>query len=286
MLRGITGIGKGFYISIGDGFAGIENWAGYLPDSDRLILDSHPYFAFDGGINNDPITLTGPDGRPGGIWPQQACGRWAHQLVDRYVHTPPQTPVSLGFSGSTLTIADACRSHSQSAFGVTIAGEHSNGFNDCAFWLRGPANLDTLNPNCAFWTNSAAWNDTVKEGLKNFALASMDSLINPFFWTWKVSLVLKLYLGDLLGAIISLSWLRLTIGVSAFMSPPKQLPRAPVIAIFYLFHTTNPKRIPALFPPLPMSPALGFYRHGFIGPSLSSELPGPCSGDSVPCITL
>jgi len=43
-----------------------------------------------------------------------------------------------------------------------------------------------LNPDCAFWTNSAAWNDTVKEGLKNFALASVDSLMNPFFWTWKI----------------------------------------------------------------------------------------------------
>ena len=85
-LREITGVGKGFYIAIGDGFAGIENWAGYLPNSDRIILDSHPYFAFDGGINDSPIVDTGPDGRPGGIWPQQACGDWAHQLVGRYVH--------------------------------------------------------------------------------------------------------------------------------------------------------------------------------------------------------
>lgn len=30
-----------------------------------------------------------------------------------------------------------------------------------------------------------------------------------------------------------------------------------------------------------MSPALvALYRHGFIGPSLSSEVPGPCSGDT------
>jgi len=85
MLREITGVGKGFYIAIGDGFAGIDSWAGYLPNSDRLILDSHPYFAFDGEPNNQPIAGTGPDGRPGGIWPQQACGRWALQLLDRYV---------------------------------------------------------------------------------------------------------------------------------------------------------------------------------------------------------
>ena len=159
---------------------------------------------------------------------------------------PPETPASL--SGSARTAVDTCHFHSQSAFGVTIAGEYSNGFNDCAFWLRGPANLDTLNPNCDFWTNSAAWNDTVKEGLKNFALASMDSLMNPFFWTWKVSLVLKLYFGGELGAIITLSWSRFAIGSSAFTFALKQLPRAPVLAISHLSHTTRPKKKPYHFP--------------------------------------
>ena len=164
------------------------------------------------------------------------------------IRDPPSldTSVLLGVSGSTRTIANAWRSHSQSAFGVTIAGEYSNGFNDCAFWLRGPANLDTLNPDCAFWTNSAAWNDTVKQGVQNFALASMDALMNPFFWTWKVSLVLKLYLGGVLGAVASLSLSRLTIGISAFV--PKQRPRAPVLAVFYLSHTTRPKNNPNRFP--------------------------------------
>jgi len=154
----------------------------------------------------------------------------------------------LRFSGPVRIVADTCHSHSQSAFGVTIAGEYSNGFNDCAFWLRGPANLDTLNPNCAFWTNSAAWNDTVKEGLKNFALASMDSLMSPFFWTWKVSIVLKLYLGGVLGAIVTLSWYRLTIGVSAFTFALKQLSRAPVLIVFYLSHPTRPTNNPYHFP--------------------------------------
>ena len=136
--------------------------------------------------------------------------------------------------------------HSQSAFGVTIAGEHSNGFNDCAFWLRGPGNLDTLNPDCAFWTNSGAWNDTVKEGLKNFALASMDALMNPFFWTWKVSAILKLYLGGVSGATVTLSRSWLTTGVSAFAFV---LPRAPALAVFYLSHATRPKNNPYRFPP-------------------------------------
>ena len=83
-LREITGIGKGYYISIGDGFAGVDTWAGFLPNSDRLILDSHPYFAFNGGVNDEPISTNGPDGNPGGVWPQQACSSWATQMVTRY----------------------------------------------------------------------------------------------------------------------------------------------------------------------------------------------------------
>lgn len=95
MLREITGIGKGFYIAIGDGFAGIASWANYLPDSDRIILDSHPYFAFDGSPNDQPISVTGPDGRVGGIWPQQACSAWASLFVDRYVCTYFVIPLKL-----------------------------------------------------------------------------------------------------------------------------------------------------------------------------------------------
>lgn len=92
ILREITGIGKGFYISIGDGFAGIATWAGYLPNSDRIILDSHPYFAFDGNANDQPISDTGPDGRPGGVWPAQACTAWSSQLLTRYVYTSLCSP--------------------------------------------------------------------------------------------------------------------------------------------------------------------------------------------------
>lgn len=157
-LREITGIGKGFYIAIGDGFAGISTWAGYLPNSDRIILDSHPYFAFNGDANDSPIITTGADGNPGGVWPEQACSSWASQMVT-----------------------------SQSAFGINIAGEYSNGFNDCGFWLRGTMAPTTNNPNCAFWNSYGSWNDTVKAGLKNFALASMDALVYPFFWTWKIN---------------------------------------------------------------------------------------------------
>jgi len=43
-----------------------------------------------------------------------------------------------------------------------------------------------MNPDCDLWNDSTSWNATVKQGLMNFALASMDALIYPFFWTWKI----------------------------------------------------------------------------------------------------
>lgn len=79
MIRDITGIGAGHgpFISIHDGFIGISNWAGFLPNSDRIILDTHPYFAFDNQPNDSPIVAPeAGDGAPGGIWPAQACQAW------------------------------------------------------------------------------------------------------------------------------------------------------------------------------------------------------------------
>jgi hypothetical protein len=115
MIRQITGVGKGMYMGLHDGFLGMSNWvyffhrlfhglglnilqAGYLAGSDRIVLDSHPYFSFNGGGAGAPI---GADGK-GGVWPQQACTAW-------------------GRSFNT----------SQKAFGVTIGGEFSAGYNDC-----------------------------------------------------------------------------------------------------------------------------------------------------------
>lgn len=44
-IRGVTGIGtgKGPYIVIHEGFAGIEAWKTFLSGADRLVLDQHPY---------------------------------------------------------------------------------------------------------------------------------------------------------------------------------------------------------------------------------------------------
>ena len=85
-MRGITGYGEGNgpFISIHDGFAGLSSWSGFLPQSDRIALDTHPYFAFDGSSNTAPIdTGTGPNA--GGTWPTAACQGWAESINARCV---------------------------------------------------------------------------------------------------------------------------------------------------------------------------------------------------------
>lgn len=84
MIRSITGYGEGNgpYISIHDGFSGLSSWANFLPGSDRIALDTHPYFAFDGSSATSPID-TGTGNNAGGVWPAQACNRWAAGINGR-----------------------------------------------------------------------------------------------------------------------------------------------------------------------------------------------------------
>ncbi|KAF8805238.1 glycoside hydrolase [Phlegmacium glaucopus] len=157
-IRGITGIGEGNgpYISIHEGFRGLEEWADFLTGADRLTLDIHPYFAFNGEPNLSPIdTGTGPGA--GGMWPQAACNDWASSM-----------------------------NASRIAFGTTIAGEFSNGINDCGLYLKGITGGSTYGGNCADWEDASQWTDGTKAGLLAFALSSMDALRDYFFWTWKV----------------------------------------------------------------------------------------------------
>ncbi|KAG2050863.1 glycoside hydrolase [Suillus hirtellus] len=158
MIRNITGYGEGNgpYIAIHDGFQGLSTWAGFLEGSDRIILDTHPYFAFSGNSNPAPIaTGTGVDA--GGIWPALACSRWGTEM-----------------------------NASQTGFGVTFAGEFSNGFNDCGLYLNGVGNAQDVAPSCSLYLDSSQWNNTMKAGLQQLALASMDALQDWFFWTWKI----------------------------------------------------------------------------------------------------
>lgn len=86
MIRGITGLGEGNgpVISIHDGFEGLPQWVGFMTGADRVALDTHPYFAFDGSTATAPID-TGTGAGAGGTWPQAACNRWQSELNARYV---------------------------------------------------------------------------------------------------------------------------------------------------------------------------------------------------------
>ncbi|KAG6333841.1 hypothetical protein ID866_5246 [Astraeus odoratus] len=158
MIRNITGYGEGHgpYIGIHDGFLGLENWADFLQGSDRIMLDTHPYFAFDGQTTYAPIA-TGLGLQAGGIWPQTTCNAWAPGI-----------------------------NQSQTAFGVTIAGEFSTAYNPCGLYVLGVGNTESYGDSCALFLDSSQWNDTLKAGLMEFTLASMDSLQDWFFWTWKI----------------------------------------------------------------------------------------------------
>ena len=84
--------------------------------------------------------------------------------------------------------------YSRTAFGVTIAGEFSNGFNDCGLFIRGVGGSASSAANCTFWNDITQWDDNSKAGLMNFAMASMDALGDWFFWTWKVRFVFLFFL--------------------------------------------------------------------------------------------
>ncbi|KAJ7777689.1 glycoside hydrolase family 5 protein [Mycena maculata] len=171
-IRAITGVGagRGAFIGVHDGFEALSSWAGFLPGADRVVLDTHPYFAFNGQPDDAPIaTGTGADpAGAGGPWPRQACSAW----------------------GSSINA-------SRSAFGVTVAGEFSNGYNDCGLYLTGVNGTQTYGGDCALWMDAAAWNATVKAGVMQFARASMDAMQDRqarrlsgfmFFWTWKIGI--------------------------------------------------------------------------------------------------
>jgi glucan 1,3-beta-glucosidase len=114
MIHNISGNGAGHgpYMSMHDGeiissfcdvshpifcsgFQSLSAWANYMPGSDRLILDSHPYLCF---VEIDPAPLSQQLTKP--------CQMWG-----------------------------ALFNSSLAAFGITVAGEWSLSFNDCPYSL-------------------------------------------------------------------------------------------------------------------------------------------------------
>ncbi|KAF7984996.1 hypothetical protein HWV62_9974 [Athelia sp. TMB] len=152
-----TGAGNGPFISMHDGFMGEAAWAGFLPGSDRIMLDMHPYLAFDGQSSAAMSTYA-----------KTPCSTW----------------------GGAFNV-------SMAKFGLTHAGEFSNAVTDCGLWVNGvnlgtryegnytPGTWPPVG-SCEPWTNWTSWDSTMKSATKTFALASMDALQNYFFWTWKI----------------------------------------------------------------------------------------------------
>jgi glucan 1,3-beta-glucosidase len=84
MIRNITGYGNGNgpYIAIADGFLTLDKWANIIPGVDRVALDSHLYFSFDGQANTAPVVTDDGLGEPGGVWAKQACA-WGPSINNR-----------------------------------------------------------------------------------------------------------------------------------------------------------------------------------------------------------
>ncbi|KAF8630431.1 hypothetical protein AX15_002978, partial [Amanita polypyramis BW_CC] len=158
IVRQASGIGEGMgpYISIHDGFSPRDKWYNFIPNGDRISIDSHPYVCF--GIQSDA---------PIGAFAQTPCNQWADVV-----------------------------NASMGGFGLTTAGEFSNAINDCGLYVNG-VNIGTRyegtypgtatkTGDCAPWLAWQNWDQPLRAGLKQFALASMDALQNYFFWTWKI----------------------------------------------------------------------------------------------------
>jgi len=101
MIRNITGVGagKGPYISIQGGSGALPTFVG----SDRIAVDQHPYFAFNGRGSRDVVPYI-----------PQPCQTWGPMM-----------------------------NTSQTTFGVTTAGEWSLAFNDCGLMLHSTADEHT-----------------------------------------------------------------------------------------------------------------------------------------------
>ncbi|KDR81484.1 hypothetical protein GALMADRAFT_239455 [Galerina marginata CBS 339.88] len=153
---GGTGQGSGPFVSLHDGFFSRSSWVDFIPNADRITLDTHPYLCFNG---------------------QSAAP------ISTYATTPCST-----WGGLVNT--------SSGAFGLTNAGEFSNAVTDCGLFLNGVGlgtRYEGTYPgvwpkmgSCTPWTDWQNYDSATKQAIRQFALASMDALQDYFFWTWKI----------------------------------------------------------------------------------------------------
>lgn len=157
VVREVTGSNDGAWVSIHEGFRSWGDWDNFLPNAHRLALDYHPYIAFGDQVDQDWSERT-----------RQPCDYWAQNVKDRLNN-----------------------------FGLTTNGEYSNAINDCGLFLNGveegvrydgsyvPESRPRVG-SCQKYTDWQNFTPERKEGIKQFAMASMDALHNYFFWTWKI----------------------------------------------------------------------------------------------------
>ena len=144
-----TGEGNGPWIVMHDAFLGLTNWAGFLPNADRMQLDIHQYLCFD-GQSADDYSVRVANGQP--------CSTWAKGQND-----------------------------SMTAFGMTHVGEFSLAINDCGQWVNGvdlgarfdgsfSASHFDKTGDCSDYTDYTQYTDARKTAMKQFALQSMSAL--------------------------------------------------------------------------------------------------------------
>ncbi|QRW00897.1 Cellulase (glycosyl hydrolase family 5 protein) [Ceratobasidium sp. AG-Ba] len=160
MVRNITGYGQGNgpWLSVHDGFMGISQWADFMPGSDRVALDTHPYFCF---TAQDTSSFASQNKKPCN-WGQSINGS--------------MSAYGMTFAGEFSNAHNDC--------GLFLNGVNRGARFDGTF---NPYNGPTGGPNsCVQWMDAGRWDAATKAAIKQFALSSMDALQNFFFWTWKI----------------------------------------------------------------------------------------------------
>ncbi|KAG0378581.1 hypothetical protein BGX24_003424 [Mortierella sp. AD032] len=161
-VRQATGPGKGPWAIIHDGFLGLEAFGGFMPKSDRLMLDAHQYIMFNEGLMslNQTAQL------------KFACQTW-------------------GSSSTTST----------KTFGPSMVGEFSVAVNDCAIYLNGinsgyrwdgtfGGNGYRHSPDstCTGENDVSSYTAEYKTFLKQFFLAQVEAFEQGsgwFYWNFK-----------------------------------------------------------------------------------------------------
>lgn len=216
MIREITGNGEGNgpFISFHDAFAPQNDvpdtdftvarggWNGWMPGSDRVSLDTHPYMCFS-EPNDDPLSFQASkvSSRPSeatkvdaDLALQQPCSYWGAKM------NITSATVGLSIAGEWSLASESLLFVSAEMRSLISSPRFP--VNDCGKWLNSVGNGQrydgtyyypgtTTRPfeavgSCDEWNNYDTWTDETKQGLMYVAMAQMDSFRSWFYWTWKI----------------------------------------------------------------------------------------------------